>query len=588
MNSKILNTTLLLVAGLLFQGQGYSQDMYVKDNTFVYVSNQSVYIKNALELNAISSIFYLRNEGQLLQGTTGSGANKGVGSLSIFQEGTVNNYQFNYWCSPVGNVASPTSVNNPFGIMQLGRPTSLTTTTASTASMTYDGTSSPLSIAPFWINKFQVNLSLYSDWVSVGSASTINPGEGFTMKGSSGIDATTVGGVQNNADGKHQRYDFRGKPNDGTINIPVLAGEWTLTGNPYPSAIDLQAFLITELNCTGTAYFWEQDKMVNSHYLTDYKGGYGTYSSANLYVRAPFYSYDGEGNQISGTNVSYGGDYKRKYAPVGQGFMIEGLVNGNVQMKNSYRKFIKEDTANNSEFARIKNGKTAVTKTLDLPQIRFNTLLNNGPVSPMVLAFDPTSTDGVDRADSLSPNDSPANSYFVIDGNEYIIEVMPFDIDKKIPIGFRNNAEANYKITVNEIINLPEVANVYLHDKTTDLYYDIKNSLYDVTLPAGTYNTRYEITFKNGALGVGGAENQVFLIQQDNVNKKIIIKNPSQIELANCSLYDVVGKLVFNKDKLGTQTTYTFSTNDLSNGIYIVKLTTNDKTEKGQKIIVKN
>lgn len=588
MNSKILNTTLLLVAGLLFQGQGYSQDMYVKDNTFVYVSNQSVYIKNALELNAISSIFYLRNEGQLLQGTTGPGMNKGVGSLSIFQEGTVNNYQFNYWCSPVGNVASPTSVNNPFGIMQLGRPTSLTTTTASTASMTYDGTSSPLSIAPFWINKFQVNLSLYSDWVSVGSASTINPGEGFTMKGSSGIDATTVGGVQNNADGKHQRYDFRGKPNDGTINIPVLAGEWTLTGNPYPSAIDLQAFLITELNCTGTAYFWEQDKMVNSHYLTDYKGGYGTYSSANLYVRAPFYSYDGEGNQISGTNVSYGGDYKRKYAPVGQGFMIEGLVNGNVQMKNSYRKFIKEDTANNSEFARIKNGKTAVTKTLDLPQIRFNTLLNNGPVSPMVLAFDPTSTDGVDRADSLSPNDSPANSYFVIDGNEYIIEVMPFDIDKKIPIGFRNNAEANYKITVNEIINLPEVANVYLHDKTTDLYYDIKNSLYDVTLPAGTYNTRYEITFKNGALGVGGAENQVFLIQQDNVNKKIIIKNPSQIELANCSLYDVVGKLVFNKDKLGTQTTYTFSTNDLSNGIYIVKLTTNDKTEKGQKIIVKN
>ena len=205
MNSKILNTTLLLVAGLLFQGQGYSQDMYVKDNTFVYVSNQSVYIKNALELNAISSIFYLRNEGQLLQGTTGSGANKGVGSLSIFQEGTVNNYQFNYWCSPVGNVASPTSVNNPFGIMQLGRPTSLTTTTASTASMTYDGTSSPLSIAPFWVNKFQVNLSLYSDWVSVGSASTINPGEGFTMKGSSGIDATTVGGVQNNADGKHQR-----------------------------------------------------------------------------------------------------------------------------------------------------------------------------------------------------------------------------------------------------------------------------------------------------------------------------------------------------------------------------------------------
>jgi hypothetical protein len=588
MNSKILNITLLLVAGFLFQGQGYSQDMYVKANSYVYASNQYVYIKDDLELNATTSNFYLRNEGQLLQGTNGSGANKGVGSLSVFQEGTVNNYQFNYWCSPVGNVASTTSVNNPFGITQLGRPTSLTLTSAATESLTYDGTASPLTIASYWINKFQVNLSSYSDWVPVGSTSAINAGEGFTMKGSSSIDVTTVAGVQNNPDGKHQRYDFRGKPNDGTINIPVLLGEWTLTGNPYPSAIDLQAFLIAELNCTGTAYFWEQDKTVNSHNLADYKGGYGTYSSGNLYVRAPFYSYDAEGNEISGTNLTNGGDYKRKYAPIGQGFMIEGKANGNVQMKNSYRTFVKEAVGNNSEFARVKNVKTTAATTTDLPQIRFNTLLNNGPVSQMVLAFDPTSTDGVDRADSYSPNDGPANNYFVINDNEYIIEVMPFGIDKKIPVGFRNNAQANYKITVNEMLNIPEVTNVYLHDKTTDLYHDIKNSIYDLTLPAGTYNTRYEITFKNGTLGVDAIESQRFLVQQDNVNKNLTINNPSQIELANCSLYDVVGRLVFSNDKLGADTIYRFSTSDLSNGIYIVKLTTNDKTENGQKIIVKN
>lgn len=588
MNSKILNIAFLLVAGLLFQGQGYSQDMYIKANTYVYASNQYVYIKDDLELNATTSNFYLRNNGQLLQGTTGVGANKGVGSLSVFQEGTVNNYQFNYWCSPVGNVSSSTSVNNPFGITQLGRPTSLTATTAATASGTYDGAATPLTIASYWINKFQVNLSLYSDWVPVGSAYAINAGEGFTMKGSSGSDNTTINGVQNNSDGKHQRYDFRGKPNDGTINIPVLLGEWTLTGNPYPSAIDLQAFLIAELNCTGTAYFWEQDKTVNSHNLADYKGGYGTYSSGNIYSPAPFYSYDAQGNPITSVQTGTGGNYKRKYAPIGQGFMVEGKANGNVQMKNSYRTFVKEAVENNSEFARIKKVKTTAATTTDLPQIRFNTLLNNGPVSQMVLAFDPTSSDGVDRADSYSPNDGAANNYFVIDNNEYVIEVMPFGIDKKIPVGFRNNAEANYKITVNEMLNIPEVTNVYLHDKTTDLYHDIKNSIYDLTLPAGTYNTRYEITFKNGALGVDYIQSQRFLVQQDNVNKKLIINNPSQIELANCSLYDVVGRLVFSKEKLGADASYTFPTANLGDGIYIVKLTTNDKTENGQKIIVKN
>ena len=257
-------------------------------------------------------------------------------------------------------------------------------------------------------------------------------------------------------------------------------------------------------------------------------------------------------------------------------------------MKNSYRVFVKEGIVNNSEFARIKNVKTTTDSSADLPQIRFNTLLNNGQVSQMVLAFDPSSTDGVDRADSFSPNDGPANNYFVINNNEYIIEVMPFDIDKKIPVGFRNYDQANYKITVNEMLNLPEVANVYLHDKTTDLYHDIKNSVYELTLPAGTYNTRFEITFKNGTLGVKDLESQQFLVHQDNAAKSLTINNSSQIELANCSLYDVVGRLVFSKDKLGNDTKYTFPTANLSNGIYIVKLTTNDKSEKGQKIIITN
>ena len=586
MKSKILSKTFWIAAGFLFCLQAFSQDMFVKANTYVYASNQYVYIKNNLELNAANSNFYLRKGAQLLQGTTGSGANKGIGTLSVFQEGTVNNYQYNYWCSPVGNVDTATSVNNPFGIKQLGRPTTSTATTMATllAPTSYDGTAFPLAIAPYWVYKF-INRSSYSDWIQVGSTTTLAAGEGFTMKGTFGTDTTTIDGVQNNPDGKHQRYDFRGKPNDGTINIPVIAGEMTLTGNPYPSAINLQAFLTGELNCTGTAYFWEQDKMANSHYVADYKGGYGTYSYLDIYVPAIFYTYDGWGGEVA--NIGAGGNsYQRKYAPIGQGFLIEGFTTGNVQMKNSYRVFVKEGVENSSQFEKVKQNKKSTADTT--PQIRFNTLLDNGPISQIVLAFDPASTDGVDRSDSESPNDGPANNYFVINNKEYVINALPFDIDKKIPIGFRNYAQANYKITVNQMINVPEVTNVYLHDKTTNLYHDIKNNVYDLTLPAGTYNTRYEITFKNGTLGVDDVESQRFLVQQDNVNKNLTINNPQQLELVNCSLYDVVGRLVFSKDKLGTDSSYAFPTANLSNGIYIVKLTTSDKAEMGTKIIIKN
>ncbi len=588
-SSQILNKSFLFIVGILFQTYATAQ-VFVAANTNVLVSNEVIYVKQDLQLSVESSNFYLRNQGQLLQGTSVQGANKGLGSLSVFQEGTVNNYQYNYWCSPVGNAVSSTTGNNPFGITQLGVPITETTTIPAIilSPAAYDGTADPFAIAPYWINKLTTNGASYSDWVRVGSSAIINAGEGFTMKGTSGINSTIVDGIQNNP-GSAQRYDFRGKPNDGTINIPVLNGEWTLTGNPYPSAIDLQAFLNGETNCDGSAYFWEQDKTINSHYIADYRGGYGTYSGADIYTPAIFYSYDGSGNQIS-VITSPNNRYQKKYSPIGQGFMITGHADGNVQMKNSYRVYVKEGVDNLSQFNKIASKKTTSQNT-GASQIRFNTLLDNGPISQMVLAFNPLATDGVDRAmDAASPNDGPANNYFVINDNEFVINVMPIDIDKKIAIGFRNSAEANYKISVNEMLNIPEVSNVYIHDISANLYYDIKNSIFDITLPAGTNNnSQYEITFKNGTLGVDNlAVQSGFIVRQDNVIKKLIISNPLQKELDSCSLYDVVGKMIFTKSKLGTDSSYTFSTSNLREGIYIVKLTTTDKSEVGTKIIVKN
>lgn len=591
MKSKIQNKLYLVILGFLLQNSAIAQ-MYVGPNTSVYVKDQVVFVKQNLELKEATSNFYLRKESQLVQGTPDPGANSGLGNLSVFQEGSVNNFSYNYWCSPVGNVGGiSTSVNNPFGITQLGIPTSSTLTTATQIAPGFDGLASPsFSISTRWIYKFPANTT-YSGWVSVGSASNINAGEGFTMKGSSGTDLTSVDDVQNNLDGFHQRYDFRGKPNDGTIDIPVLVDKLTLTGNPYPSAIDLKLFLEEEKNCTGTAYFWEQDKTVKSHYVADYKGGYGTYSPIGVpdgtYVPAIYYSYDGAGKQIL-TSSTPGKNFERHYSPIGQGFMIRGLVAGNVQMKNSYRVYKKEGALNNSQFEKRANYKTSSAE-IKTPQIRFNTVLDNGPISQMLLMFDPSSTDGFDRAkDARSPNNGPANTYFSFDNKEYLINVIPFEMDKKIAIGFRNKIQANYKITVNEMVNLDEIENVYIHDKIADTYHDVKNSFYDLTLPAGSNNNQYEITFKNTTLGVKDRENTSFIVNQDNAKKSLIINNPLFKDLVLCNLYDIAGKLIFSKKQLGSNSSYSFPTSSLGDGIYIVKLESSDKIEMATKIIVKN
>ena len=619
-------TFLILFAITLLPKTAVAQ-LYVKGSAHIYNSNQVVYVKKELELNAATSFFYLRKEGQLMQGTAGTGANKGLGSLSVFQEGTVNNFAYNYWCSPVGNVDSATAINNPFGVKQLGVPTTTTLTVAATIlpRNNYNGTSCAgvLSIAQYWIWKFSVK-DAYANWSFVGDNSTIAAGEGFTMKGVSGIDATIVDGIVTNA-GSNQRYDFRGKPNDGTIDIPVAGdgtaegGQFTLTGNPYPSAIDLTLFLTDATNSTGIAYFWEHDKTKNTHVLADYVGGYGTFSpvsrvGSGIYVSAVFSTFDSAGNYVApvgGVPPPPGLGYERRYSPVGQGFMIEGSTNGIVQMKNSYRVYKKEGVTHQSEFAKTKNpyknstsGATieSASKTntneankVPVPQIRLKTTFEKGLVLPMVLAFEPTATDNADFAmDAKSFNeDLDQEIFFDINDVPYIIDVIAFDETKKIPLGFRNTKEANYTIAIDEIRNFDLNQKIYIHDIDNKVYHDLKSAAFDVKMPAGINTSRFEITFTTGnddkvVLGVVDNTIDNFNVVQNNNTQNLTIGNPNRIALKEIKIYDISGKLIFTKANLGSEQSYSFSTSSWSTGIYIVNFSSKDSPSESKKIIISN
>lgn len=586
--------------------------MYVSPSSYVFVNNQYVYVTQDVNIQNTGN-FYLRNTSQLLQGSTGAGANAGAGDLSVFQEGTVNNFQYNYWCSPVGAPLAAAG-NNPFGITRLYRPTGLTASTAATILPTsnYNGTSSPLAIAPYWIWKF-VTSSTYAQWAFVGSASTINAGEGFSMKGVSGSDATIADateGVANNAGG--QRYDFRGKPNDGTIPVAVSAGNFTLVGNPYPSAIDLNAYLLNPANAAvinGQAYFWEQ-VVVNSHMLNQYQGGYGVYNpGTSIYTPAAFYTYDGAGNQ--GVPIGPGTAFQRRFSPVGQGFMVMGTASGNVTMRNSFRVFVREGAT--SEFARTSNvvstdvyntnseyfpeipnvaGTDYTTiKKGTAPYIRIHAMYNEGGVRPTTIAFLETATDGFDYgADGRSPSSEAAEFYYILSDmpHEYVATAVQFDINKKIPVGFRCNAQTSFRIQVKDVVDFDPNQKVYIHDKSTDIYYDIKDGVFEMSLPAGDDRTRFEVTFKNTdeTLTTPDEANNMFAVVQNNEQGLLTILNTYKKDIKSITLYDITGKLILNKQNLGTNDSYQFSTGTLSDGVYVVKATTADNVNVSKKVSI--
>lgn len=602
--------------------------LYVSSNTnaYVYVNDAYLYVKGNVELNGANSNIYLRKDGQLLQGVAGAGTNLGSGALSVYQEGTVNNYQYNYWCSPVGG--SSAGGNQPFGITQLGVPNSnLNPRSFNAATIlpqsNYNGASvnGAVSIAPYWIWKF-VTSNAYAQWAYVGSSSSLAAGQGFTMKGTNGSDNVVpyTGATQNRsavatatASG-NQRYDFRGIPNDGTINVAVATGMLTLTGNPYPSAMDMNLFLTDPTNaalCDGTALYWEHDKTVNSHILAAYKGGYGVYNgTTGVYTPATFYNYDGSGNQ-TGTFSTPNNNFQRRFAPIGQGFMIRGTANGNVQLKNTHRVFNREGAANLSEFQKMSSKSSNTTLDYgyydDIPnvagidyttiskapasQIRINASLNSQAVRQIAIVFVPNAIEGYDRADSKSPDveaNLPFDTYFYLNNTEFVHSANQFNINNKYPLGFKSNAQATFKIQVADFINVSGIDNVYLHDKDTDMYYDIKNNEYSVTLPAGVNNTKYEITFTNSALSVEDNLVDDFVIYQNNDGNSLTIKNPTNIEIASCLLYDVTGKVVLSKTTLGSNAVYEFNTSNLAQGVYIVKLFTKSGNHITKKVEITN
>jgi hypothetical protein len=594
----------LFCLGVLMFGFSTVAQLYVSPNSYVFVKNQYVFVNQDVNLES-SGNFFLRNEGQLLQGTTGLSTNKGQGNLSVLQEGTSDNFDYNYWCSPVGN-ASNASGNENFGITMLHVPTTVINSSPATMlSTSYDGVSGngSLSIATYWIWKFLAGTN-YSEWIQSADNTDIAAGQGFTMKGSNGTDNTDIGETVVNNPGSAQRYDFRGKPNDGNITVNVATDNLTLTGNPYPSALHVNAFLLDSGNtdCTGIAYYWEHDKTINSHLLLAYRGGYGTYAPIStspteygVYVPATFDSYNIDGS-LNTIGASSGLSIQRKYAPIGQGFMIKGKASGSpvsVTIKNSHREFYKESDVY-SQFERNANNQSASTQDSTVnqnAQIRLNTIMNNQFTRQIALVFLPTATDGIDRGiDAKSPVEEtiPNDVYFFLDNSKYVIQGLTFDENKRIPVGIKSTNNASFKFDASLVANFDASQPIFMYDALDNSYHDIKTSTYEVVLPTGVYNNRFEITFKDASLTHSDNIKSDLILSQNENTHTLTVSNPNSLDLKSVKLYDLNGKQIFEKQQPGIQDSYQFSTAGLAEAVYLVEILTTGNRKMAQKIIISN
>ncbi|WGF92102.1 T9SS type A sorting domain-containing protein [Aequorivita marisscotiae] len=662
--SIFLLTTVSVFAQLTVKPNGTT-------DSYIYVKDQVLFVKNEVNLTRNISLangttdskeasIYLRDNGQLIQGNDAD--NKGNGQISVQQKtDPTNAWAYYYWCSPVGNpgsrsAATPDGSQN-FGVGLFYEPLPNTSVTAARQVETTTGlngyTVPQLTISTRWLYTLpDPGTEAEGNYQGMGSNYAAPAGFGFTMKGVN--DDTGSGTSGTNHD---QIYEFRGRPNNGDFSIPVqgpaqpqgtndpflVNARMTLTGNPYPSALDLNRVFFEPGNEALTAfYFYDEDRTVDSHYYSQKPFGYGVYlpmvdnpngdpsdpvntsfESGN-YVKAPFYIWNANGG-ATGTSGSGNTVLSHRFAPIGQGLMFVGR-NANidyVKIKNSHRRYIKEGASNHSIFHRPENNTNDATDNennadrntnlspgaiadLDyrMPQMRLYAVFDKKVTRDLLIVFSDQATDGYDRGmDGLSPTGLATDAFFPIGPDNarlpYVINGTNYVPEKYIPIAFKIRNTSLIELRLVEEINQP-YERAYLYDSQENTYKQLNGATLarvTLTLPPGTYDNRFFIFFR-GTNRPGGkteteldikssiAENVSFF--QNNKSRQLEVRNPEGYVIKSASVFDMSGKLIINEKNLGSKSQYSFYTGNLSSGVYLVKLVTDGDVAIDYKAVVHN
>ncbi|WP_452228437.1 LamG-like jellyroll fold domain-containing protein [Lacinutrix sp. MEBiC02404] len=532
----------------------------------------------------LDGIIDLVGESQLIQGPESELDITSKGAIEKDQQGTQDYYTYNYWSSPVG-IRNTTSNNNSYtlndNLFKDGTNPLLPSNINFVSG--YNGSNgSPISIADYWIWKFSNRASDdYASWQHVRNTGTLFAGEGFTMKG--------VTNTSNNVALK-QNYTILGKPNNGDISLPINAGNDYLVGNPYPSAIDAEKFILDNGptisgtgNTTGTLYFWEHWGG-GSHILAEYQGGYATYNlsggtpSASLGTSDPDVSTGGTPTKIPG-----------KYIPVAQGFFVTGEATGTVKFKNSQRVFQKEGAS--SVFVRTEENSPAITNA-DNGDDRIKLRLGFNSVNTihrqlLITADERASVDYDWGFDAKSLDDQMDDMFWMIATDKYLIQgIDQIHEATVLPIGIHTKNAGINTITIDHLVNFPEDLQIYVHDIDLNLYHNLRTSDYAISLPAGEHLNRFEITFTNQTLSIEEVETNNVAVYFANDIESMVINNPTNIQIDQASIINIVGQEVYSYDDIIDTNYIALKAKDLSAGTYIIRL----KTEIGEiskKVLVK-
>jgi trimeric autotransporter adhesin len=590
-------------------------------------SGQSLTITHYLELDGVIDLV---GESQLIQ-TEGSIIDDDSGGyIERDQQGTANGFNYNYWSSSVGPIGGNattmgtgvaiTNASNKIEDFLLNGYVSSSPIPMTFEDVGYDFTPSGptgfLKIFTYWLYKFYGAADDYNAWEKIDETSSLLPGEGFTMKGPAGTAPIA----------ERFNYVFKGLPYNGDITLALdntLADVERLIGNPYPSAIDAEEFILdnisvaeggnnTDTVINGALYFWDHFGEENSHYLKDYVGGYATY---NLTGGVAAISNDVRINNTSdGGSAAIGTKVPGQYIPANQGFFvstkldsipnnipgtISSVGGGTIIFKNSQRVFATEleESEGLPVSVFMKSSKAEKVGAISSNNVKSKkSIIRLKYISPLgyhrqlVLGTNKNASNGFNLGyDAFMVDVNQEDMYWYFNNSKFVIQgVGEFNAAQEYPLGLIIKKSGVAKIKIEAFENMESAIPVYIKDDLTGEIKNITSEAFEIHLEPGVYNNRFKLVFQsseNALLSTNGiveVPNNLEIYYYSKTSKLEII-NKNNLKVYSATMFNTLGQELKTL-KLNTRKNVSLPVSGIT-GLYIIKL----NTENGivsKKIII--
>ena len=172
-----------------------------------------------------------------------------------------------------------------------------------------------------------------------------------------------------------------------------------------------------------------------------------------------------------------------------------------------------------------------------------------------------------------------SDSYFEQEGIPFsIVAFGEFNEDREITILIDENDSGIQKIMIDEIENISDDKNIFIKDNVTNMYHDLRASTFEISLESGVYRGRFSLVFKSQVLAVDDellASNTITIFA-NNPTKEIKIINTGYSVINKTIMYNTLGQTVKTWRHKGFQEHISLPTDNLSIGVYIVQLETDN------------